>query len=69
MSSDANFRKLSSSLGGMSLNGIVSQGTAIDLNVLKIDDSAAGQTLTKTITGKFLGVKIAGVQYYLPLYQ
>lgn len=69
MSSDANFLKVSSQLGGLTFNGIVSQGTAIDLNVIKVDDSAAAQTLTKTITGKFLGVKIAGVQYYVPLYQ
>jgi hypothetical protein len=66
---DSNFRKLSSQLGGLTLNGIVSQGTAISSNVVVIDDSAAAQTLSKTITGKFLGVSVAGVQYYLPLYQ
>jgi hypothetical protein len=69
MSTDSNFLKLSSQLGGVTLNGIVSQGTAIDLNVLKIDDNTAAQTLSKSATGKYLGVKIAGVQYYLPLYQ
>jgi hypothetical protein len=68
MSSDANFRKLSSQLGGLTLNGIVSQGTAISPNIIIIDDTTAAQTLTKTITGKFLGVKVGVTQYYIPLY-
>jgi hypothetical protein len=69
MSSDANFRKLSSQLGGLTFNGIYSQGTATSLNVITIDDSTAAQTLTKTITGKFLQVKVGTSTYYLPLYQ
>jgi hypothetical protein len=68
MSGNSNFNKLSAQLGGLTLNGIVSQGTAISSNVLIIDDSAAAQTLTKTITGKFLGVKVGTTQYYIPLY-
>jgi hypothetical protein len=66
---DSNFRKLSCQLGGLTLNGIVAQGTAIDLNVIKIDDIITAQTLTKTLSGKFLGVKVGTEQYYLPLYQ
>lgn len=69
MSSDANFRKLSSQLGGLTLNGIYSQGTATSLNVITIDDSTAAQTLTKTITGKFLQVKVGTQSYFVPLYQ
>ncbi len=65
---DSNFRKLSCQLGGLTLNGIVAQGTAIDLNVIKIDDIITAQTLTKTLSGKFLGVKVGTEQYYLPLY-
>ena len=65
---DSNFRKMSSQLGGLTLNGIVSQGTAISTNVMIIDDTTAAQTLSKTITGKFLGITVAGVQYYIPLY-
>jgi hypothetical protein len=66
---DSNFKKLSSQLGGLRLNGIVSQGTASSLNVITIDDSAAAQTLSKTITGKFLQVTVNATIYYLPLYQ
>ncbi len=66
---DSNFRKVSCQLGGLTLNGIVSQGTAIDKNIIKIDDATVAQTLTKTITTKFLQVKIGTEQYYLPLYQ
>jgi hypothetical protein len=65
---DSNFRKLSCQLGGLTLNGIVAQGTAMDLNVIKIDDIITAQTLTKTLSGKFLGVKVGTEQYYLPLY-
>ena len=67
--SDSNFRNVSCQLGGLSLNGIVSQGTASSLNIVTIDDSAVAQTLTKSITGKFLQVDIVGVSYYIPLYQ
>jgi len=66
---DSNFKSVSCQLGGLRLNGIVSQGTASSLNVIVIDDPASVQTLTKTISGNFLQVKIAGVDYYLPLYE
>jgi hypothetical protein len=66
---DSNFLSTSCQLGGFTLNGIVSQGTAQSLNVVNIDDSAAAQTLTKSITGKFLQVNISGVNYFIPLYQ
>jgi len=68
-STNANFKKLSCQLGGLTLNGIVSQGTAISQNVVTIDDSTAVQTLTKSSTGKYLGVNVAGVEYYIPLFQ
>ena len=66
---NANFKKASTQLGGLTLNGIVSQGTAINYNVLTIDDAASAQTLSLSSTGKFIQVNIAGVDYYLPLYQ
>jgi hypothetical protein len=65
---DSNFRNLSSQLGGLRLNGIVSNQTAQSLNIVTIDDSAAAQQLTKTISGKFLQVTVGQNVYYLPLY-
>ena len=65
---DSNFRNLSSQLGGFRLNGIVSNQTAQSLNVVTIDDSAAAQTLTKSLSGKFLQVTVGQEVYYLPLY-
>ena len=66
---DSNFRNLSCQLGGLTLNGIVTQGTASSENIITIDDSTAAQTLSKTITGQFLQVSVAGVNYFIPLYQ
>jgi hypothetical protein len=67
--SDSNFKNLSCQLGGLTLNGIVSQGTAKSMNIVTIDDSTAAQTLTKTITSKFIQINVAGIFYYIPLYQ
>jgi len=69
MSINLNTNILSCQLGGFTLNGIVAQGTAISQNVITIDDSTVAQTLSKSITGKFLQVNIAGTIYYIPLYQ
>ena len=66
---DANFKSVSTQLGGLTLNGIASQGTAQSLVVLNIDDSNSAQTLTKTITTKFIQIKIDKTDYYIPLYQ
>jgi len=66
---DSNFKSVSCQLGGLRLNGIVSQGTAQSNVVIIIDDSSAAQTLSKSITGKFLQVNVGGDVYYLPLYQ
>jgi hypothetical protein len=66
---DANFKSTSCQLGGLRLNGIVSQGTAKSNVVITIDDSDAAQTLNKTFTGKFLQVNVGGEVYYLPLFQ
>ena len=66
---DANFKNLSCQLGGITLNGNVSAGTASSLNLVTINDPSVAQTLSKTITGKFLQVNIGGTIYYLPLYQ
>ena len=66
---DANFKSVSTQLGGLTLNGIASQGTAQSLVVLNIDDSNAAQTLTKTTTTKFIQIKIDKTDYYIPLYQ
>lgn len=65
---DANFKSVSTQLGGLTLNGIAAQGTAQSLVVLNIDDTLAAQTLSKTITGKFIQVKIDKIDYYIPLY-
>ena len=66
---DSNFKNLSCQLGGLRLNGNVAQGTASSLNLVTINDPSVAQTLTKTITGKFLQVNIGGEDYYVPLYQ
>jgi hypothetical protein len=66
---DANFKKLSCQLGGLTLNGNDSQGTANSLNVITINDPSVAQTLTKTITGKFLQLNVANQDFYIPLYQ
>ena len=66
---NANFKTTSCQLGGLTLNGIVSQGTAISKNIINVDDSTVAQTLSKSITGKFLQVNVAGDTYYIPLYQ
>ena len=66
---DSNFKNLSCQLGGLTLNGNVSQGTASSLNVVSINDPTVAQTLSKSITGKFLQVNIGNELFYIPLYQ
>ena len=68
---DSNFKSASCQLGGLRLNGIVSQGTASSLNVIVIDDPASVQitAVPALLPNTFLQVKIAGVDYYLTLYQ
>jgi hypothetical protein len=71
---NSNFLSLSCQLGGLTLNGNVANGTAQSLTVVTINDPAVAQTLSKTITGKFLKIQIGPVGsansvYYLPLYQ
>jgi hypothetical protein len=66
---DSNFKNVSCQLGGLTLNGNVSQGTASSLNVMIVNDPTVAQTLTKTITGKFVQVKIGSDTFYIPLYQ
>lgn len=68
LNSDANFKSLSCQVGGLTLNGNVAQGTGQSLNVMIINDPTTAQTLTKSITGKFIQVTIGGIVYYLPLY-
>jgi hypothetical protein len=43
MNNDANFRNLSCQLGGLTLNGNVSQGTASNVSILTINDPAVLQ--------------------------
>jgi len=69
MNTSSNFKNVSCQLGGLTLNGNVAQGTAISETVLTINDPTAAQTLSKTITGKFIQVNIGGTIYYLPLFQ
>ena len=66
---DTNYRNLSCQLGGLTLNGNVSQGTASSMTIVTINDPTVAQTLSKTITGKFLQVNISGENYFIPLYQ
>ena len=66
---DSNFKSLSCQLGGLTLNGNVSQGTATSLNVININDPNVVQTLSKTITGQFIQVNLANEVFYIPLYQ
>ena len=71
---NSNFLGLSCQLGGLTLNGNVANGTAQSLTVVTINDPAVAQTLSKTITAKFLKVQIGPTSdptntYYLPLYQ
>ena len=66
---DSNFKNLSCQLGGLTLNGNVTQGTASSLNIVTINDPTVVQTLTKTITGKFLQVRTGSENYFIPLYQ
>jgi len=66
---DSNFKSLSCQLGGLTLNGNVSQGTATSLNVININDPNVVKTLSKTITGKFIQVNLANEVFYIPLYQ
>ena len=56
---DANFRNLSCQMGGLTLNGNVSQGTASTFNMVTINDPTVAQILTKSITGKFLQVNFS----------
>lgn len=67
--SEFNSNSISCQLGGFTLNGNVTNGTAQDLTVITINDPTVAQTLTKTITGKFLKINVGNDFYYLPLYQ
>jgi hypothetical protein len=67
--SEFNSNSISCQLGGFTLNGNVTNGTAQDLTVITINDPNVAQTLTKTITGKFLKINVGNAFYYLPLYQ
>jgi len=66
---DSNYKNLSCQLGGLTLNGNVSQGTASSVNVVTINDPSVVQTLNKNFTGNFLQVNVSGTNYYIPLYQ
>lgn len=67
---DSNFKKISCQLGGLRMNGIVDNSTALSDTVLTIDDGDCIQQFTpplSSISG-YLRVKIEGTDYYLPLY-
>jgi hypothetical protein len=68
---DSNFKSVSCQLGGLRLNGIVSQGTAQSNVVITIDDSASTNNTpaNSSIVRGYLKVNVGGVVYYLPLYQ
>jgi hypothetical protein len=67
--SEFNSNSISCQLGGFTLNGNVTNGTAQGLTVITINDPNVAQTLAPSITTEFLQVNIGGVIYYLPLYQ
>ena len=70
MNNDANFRNLSCQLGGLTLNGNVSQGTASNVSIVTINDPAVLQDSSgMTITNKCVKVFVGGVAYFIPLYQ
>ena len=83
MSTDSNFKNLSCQLGGLRMNGIVSQNTASNLNVIKIDDPFIIQGPTGTSIVGYLQVSIGntgstgptgfsgnyGLPFYIPVYQ
>ena len=73
---DSNFRKLSSNLGGLRLNGNISQGTAISGTFVTIDDPAVKNytPVNASVAAGYLRVAIGNngsgpAYYYLPLYQ
>ena len=66
---DSNFKNLSCQLGGLTLNGNVENKTAQNYTILTINDPFVAQTLSNSITDKFLQVNIGNQIYYLPLYQ
>ena len=68
---DANFKKLSCQLGGLRLNGIPEQGTALSNTVMIVDSSACVITDTSgtILVNKYIKINISGVEYLLPLYQ
>ena len=70
MNNDANFRNLSCQLGGLTLNGNVSQGTASNVSIVTINDPAVLQDSSgMTMTNKCVKVFVGGVPYFIPLYQ
>jgi hypothetical protein len=66
---NSNFKGVSCQLGGLTLNGNVSQGTAQSYNIVTINDPQVVKTLTKSSTGKYLQVNLANELFYIPLYQ
>ena len=67
---DTNARNLSCQLGGLTFNGNVEQGTAKSLNVVTINDPSVIQDSSHNVlTNKFVQISIAGIAYYIQLYQ
>lgn len=67
---DSNFKNLSCQLGGLRLNGNISQGTAISNNIITIDDPDSAITVNSpSPTGKFIQIKVGNQKYFIPLYQ
>ena len=68
---DTNYKSVSCQLGGLTLNGNVSQGTANSYNIVKINDPSVVivDSSKNIIPGKFLQVSISGTPFFIPLYQ
>ena len=66
---DSNFKSLSCQLGGLTLNGNVTQETAQSYNIITINDPAVVKTLSKSSTGKYLQVNLGNELFYIPLFQ
>ena len=69
---NSNFRNLSCQLGGFTLNGNVTNGTAIDKTLITINDPDVTTGITPVDTStikKWLKIKVGADNYFLPLYQ
>ena len=68
MNTDAQFGNLSCPIGGLRLNGNITQGTALSSSVITIDDPGVISNPLVNPSGYFK-VVIGGVDYFVPVYR